>query len=309
MDLNELSLDYLVTKPASARIAVLLALFFIILLLAYLLLIKPRMVQLASVQKQQGDLKISYQRQQGMASKLSAYQEELKSMQVMENSLLAQLTSVSELSSLIAVIAKLGAQNGLEMNLLKPAPETKQELYIVMPINISVTGDYHHLALFLSQIAALKKIVTLDDISIQSVATSTTLLMKLRATAYRYSGDKVTRSDNNELPKLRLFVPTVYTAATGRSPFDVPTMQFNGSKESLASYALQALQMVGTVEKEGEIWALVATADQMIFRVAVGMQLGEREGKVVAIDQRKIDVVQTLQNGVNKEVSLKLSEG
>jgi len=61
-----------------------------------------------------------------------------------------------------------------------------------MSINIAVAGDYHHLALFISQLSALQKILTFDDFTITGLNQtekddSGLTLLEMNATAKVYT--------------------------------------------------------------------------------------------------------------------------
>ncbi|MEE9596405.1 MAG: type 4a pilus biogenesis protein PilO, partial [Acidiferrobacterales bacterium] len=60
------------------------------------------------------------------------------------------------------------------------------EFYAELPISIKVTGSYHELANFVSDVAALPRIVTFGDITIASDKKSAKLLMSAKAKTYRY---------------------------------------------------------------------------------------------------------------------------
>ncbi len=114
--------------------------------------------------------------------------------------------------------------------------------------------------------------------------------------------------------------PYLYSAGAMRSPFDVPRPQTNSSenapdmnrpKEFLESYALDSLHMVGTLEKDGQTWALISTPNNMIYRVKIGSHMGENYGEVTAISNSQVDLQETVPNGVGgwskRFVSLSLS--
>ncbi len=206
MELNELNFETVGSWPAATRLICLLVVFLLISVLGYMGLIKPRMASLAQASATQADLQTTYQVKYRQAADLPAYNEQLKQMQVLLRNMLAQLTTPAEIPQLIDSISKLGSANGLEINLVKPDQEVEKDFYAEMPIDISVMGDYHSLALFVSQVASLQKIVTFNDFTIslakpvtqanaapgetpkQSVSSkgSNVLVMDATARTYRY---------------------------------------------------------------------------------------------------------------------------
>jgi type IV pilus assembly protein PilO len=70
--------------------------------------------------------------------------------------------------------------------LFKPEKENPKEFYAELPISIKVRGTYHELANFISDVAALPRIVTFGDITIGAEKKSNKLLMTAKAKTYRY---------------------------------------------------------------------------------------------------------------------------
>ena len=67
--------------------------------------------------------------------------------------------------------------------------------------------------------------------------------------------------------------------------------------EALEKFPLDALQLVGTMQIDAHVWALVSVPDGQIHRVAEGNYLGQNNGKVVAIDldQNALEIEELLQ--------------
>jgi type IV pilus assembly protein PilO len=76
---------------------------------------------------------------------------------------------------------------GLVFNQFKPANPRTDEFYITLPISISVSGTYHQLAEFISDLAALPRIVTLGDMTISGGGPDGTALnMSAQLFTYQY---------------------------------------------------------------------------------------------------------------------------
>lgn len=83
------------------------------------------------------------------------------------SALLKQLPNKSEMEALLVDINQAGLGRGLQFELFKPAEnETINEFYAELPVTLRVTGNYHDIGAFTSDIAQLSRIVTLNDISI-----------------------------------------------------------------------------------------------------------------------------------------------
>ena len=94
---------------------------------------------------------------------------------------LTQVPTDFEIPNLIEDISKLGIANGLKFELIQPETEIKDGLLTVLPIKIVVTGQYHQLAKFITQIAMLQQIVILGDFMASHSTMATNHLQKWRA--------------------------------------------------------------------------------------------------------------------------------
>jgi type IV pilus assembly protein PilO len=191
MDLNELSFDRLGSWPIRVRIVALTGAFVFTLILGYLFLIRSRLTQLHNLEKQQSSLKSWYQSKHQQVIALPEYEDQLISMQKTVTTLNSQLITANEISKLIDMISKLAIANNLEINLIKPGQKSTKDFYTAMPISIVMTGDYHHFALFISQLSALQKILVFDDFTMITLnrkakddSDLTLLEMNVTATVY-----------------------------------------------------------------------------------------------------------------------------
>ncbi len=109
------------------------------------------------------------------------------------------------------------------------------------------------------------------------------------------------------------FVPTdedteVMVATDSAGPRPDP----NRRKEELESFPLDALKMVGTLDQNNAVWALVQSPDGTIHRVKSGNYLGHNDGKIISIEEEKINVKELIPNGsggyLERQASLALGE-
>ncbi len=103
------------------------------------------------------------------AAKLDLYKEQLAEMKATFGALLRQLPEKTDVESLIVDISQTALANGLEVKKFKPSQEIKKGFYAELPISLQVTGTYHELALFISGVAALPRIVTIHNMKLQPV--------------------------------------------------------------------------------------------------------------------------------------------
>ncbi len=75
------------------------------------------------------------------------------------------------------------------------------------------------------------------------------------------------------------------------------TPDHNRTAEFLEGFPLDSLRMVGTVNQNNEQWALIRIPDGAVHRVKVGNYLGKNYGKVINIEERRVVVMEIIENG------------
>lgn len=117
---------------------------------------------------------------------LDAYRKQLDDIEKSFGTLLKQLPSKSEMEALLTDINQAGLGRGLQFELFKPAAiESVSEFYAELPITIRVTGSYHDMGAFASDISKLSRIVLLNDVNLVQ-STGGVLSMDAVAKTYRY---------------------------------------------------------------------------------------------------------------------------
>ena len=152
----------------------------------YWFLLADELAQYDQEQVKETGLKDAYLNKKGMAINLSAYKLQMDEMHQAFGTLLRQLPNKTEVPNLLVDITQAGLGRGLNFVLFKPEKEKPQEFYAELPINIKVTGGYHELGQFVSDLAALPRIVTIGNIDIAADAKSSLLTMSAVARTFRY---------------------------------------------------------------------------------------------------------------------------
>lgn len=182
-ELNELDFDQIAAWPFEVKIVVALFVSIIALIGGYYTLVKDKLPLLEKVQLQEVDLKASYQGKYNIAVNLPAYQEQLKRLEKDFSSMLKSLPTSNETPGLLDDITFVGTSAGLTFKLLNWQKEVPKEFYTELPIQIEVTGNYHAFGKFVSDIAALPRIVTVHDFEVSQELSN--LKLKLAAKTYR----------------------------------------------------------------------------------------------------------------------------
>ena len=97
-----------------------------------------------------------------LAVNLESYKQQRQEIEQSFGALLKQLPNKSEMDALLIDINQAGLGRGLAFELFKPAEkENITEFYAELPVNIKVTGNYHDLGAFASDVAKMPRIVLL----------------------------------------------------------------------------------------------------------------------------------------------------
>jgi type IV pilus assembly protein PilO len=186
-DLRRLDPKSIGSWPALPKLGILALLFVAIVVGSYFLDWQGQLEAIdASVKKEQA-LKTTFIDKKKRAIDLDAYKKRLADIEKSFGTLLKQLPSKSEMEALLTDINQAGLGRGLQFELFKPAAsETVSEFYAELPINIRITGSYHDMGAFASDISKLSRIVLLNDVSLALSPKEGGLTMDAVAKTYRY---------------------------------------------------------------------------------------------------------------------------
>ncbi|MCW8469481.1 type 4a pilus biogenesis protein PilO [Fluoribacter gormanii] len=193
INLNELTLENLGQWPLLVKGCVLIVVSILIIALGYWLIIKDNFIQFDQLQAQEVTLKTDFESKQRQLINLPAYRQQLQIMTERFAQMLKQLPEKNQMPGLLEAISKTGVASGLRFELFAPQPEVLHDFYIELPIKISVVGTYFQLAMFISRVAEMDRIVTLHDFTIERVSSKDNkavsedeLIMSITAKIYRY---------------------------------------------------------------------------------------------------------------------------
>lgn len=180
--------------PGWAHIAAATLAMIVILGAGSYVLVKPKYEDLGVEQQKEQSLRAEFERKQKKVAALDAYKAQLAEMERNFGDMLKQLPSKSEVANLLNDISQTRIASGLEEELFQPQPEIPKEFYAELPNKIVVTGDYHEMGQFVSGVAALPRIVVIDEVEIKPAnapkpgesAAKVPLRMTALAKTYRY---------------------------------------------------------------------------------------------------------------------------
>ena len=193
IDLNNLDFSNIGSWPTAVKITLIVIVCAGVAAAGFFLDIQKQIENLERAEKQELTLKQEFENKQAKAVNLDAYKQQLKEIEESFGAMLRQLPSKTEVEGLLVDISQTGLASGIEFELFKPQSERFIEFYAELPITMKMTGTYHEFGSFVSGVAALPRIVTLHNISIEGgKGKDDRLTMDVTAKTYRYL-------DENEL--------------------------------------------------------------------------------------------------------------
>ena len=172
--------------PWAVKIGALLLIFIVIQVLAYVLVWKDQTEQIEKGREDVAKQKETFLEKKKLAVNLEAYKQQRQEIEQAFGALLKQLPNKSEMDALLIDINQAGLGRGLAFELFKPSErENVTEFYAELPVNIKVTGNYHDLGAFASDVAKMPRIVLLTDLKIDPTKEGN-LSMEAVAKTYRY---------------------------------------------------------------------------------------------------------------------------
>jgi len=177
------------TWHAAPKILVLLAILAGIPLGGYFAINQGQLEELDLGQQKEVKLKDDYVNKKKQAINLDLHRQQLREIDTQFGALLKQLPNKSQMDALLVDINQAGLGRGLQFELFRPAAsETRRDFYAELPITVKVTGNYHVMGAFASDVGQLSRIVTLNDVSI-SAGNDGNLTMDAVARTFRYLDD------------------------------------------------------------------------------------------------------------------------
>ena len=153
--------------PVLPKIGALFILLLLLVFAGYWFDWQNQLDELARDRNKEQELRTAFLDKKRQAVNLDEYRNQLAEIEESFGEMLKQLPNKSEMEGLLTDINQAGLGRGLHFELFRPATaETRSEFYAELPITIKLTGNYHDIGAFASDISQLSRIVTLNDIAL-----------------------------------------------------------------------------------------------------------------------------------------------
>ncbi len=171
--------------PALPRYLMFVAISVLFVVVLWFLWLNTSEQELTAEQATEVKLREEYKVKLGKAVNLEALKKQREQVLQYVTQLEKQLPSKAEMDALLSDINQAGLGRSLQFDLFRPGQVAVRDYYAELPIAVRVTGRYHDIGAFASDIANLSRIVTLNNLSILP-GKEGTLTMDATAKTFRY---------------------------------------------------------------------------------------------------------------------------
>lgn len=205
-DFNQIDFNNAGSLPLPVKAVLLGTLLVLLVGAGYWFMWSPALEELESAKQKEVGLRQVFLDKKRQAINLDAYKQQMVDIEKTFGALLRQLPDKSKMDGLLTDINQAGLERGLDFELFKPGKESIKDFYAEMPITIKVTGTYHDLGAFATDISKLSRIVTLNDLAISATGKDdkeTKLVMDAVAKTYRYLDASETAGKKKSSKKIK----------------------------------------------------------------------------------------------------------
>ncbi len=159
-------LDKIAKAPPAVKYGGLAGLVVLLSVLNFFFGIQPLQDSIAEQENQQRGLDRQLAEKQEIAQNLN---ERRREMDILEQKLAEALTELPEkkdIDELLAQLNDIGKKSGLEISRVEPGGETNATFFAKIPIKMSVSGNFHEIAMFMQEIANMRRIVNVNNIKL-----------------------------------------------------------------------------------------------------------------------------------------------
>jgi len=175
------------------KVGILFGLAIVVTASAYFFLIQPEMEELDSIRQQLEAARGTLAEKQLIADNLNERRRDMDRLEQQLQEALIQLPEKKDTEDLLAQLNDVGKKSGLVISKIVPGTETTRTFFSEIPIGVSVTGNYHEIALFLQEISKLRRIVNVSELKLTTPVQRNDkvfLTSTFVATTFRFSESK-----------------------------------------------------------------------------------------------------------------------
>ncbi|MCH7599498.1 MAG: type 4a pilus biogenesis protein PilO [Myxococcales bacterium] len=181
--------EKLAKVPKQIRLGVVVAIIVGVMTGYYFMIYQDKSIELLNLQGQAEELQRKLNKVRVIASNLDEFEQEVAKLERDLSLVVKQLPSRKEFETLLRDISTAGKKVGVAIKSIERKDEVSHGFYAEVPFKLELEGEYHNIARFFEQMAALRRIVNMGSMDIKIVSESdagTTLNVKGMATTFRF---------------------------------------------------------------------------------------------------------------------------
>ncbi len=161
-------LDRIAKAPPAAKYGSVAGIVLLLSALNFFFAVQPLQDQIAEQENQQRNLDRQLAEKQEIAQNLNERRREMDILEQRLAEALTELPEKKEIDELLAQLNDVGKKAGLEISRVEPGAEAPATFFSKIPIRMAVSGNYHEIAMFLQEIANMRRIVNVNNIRLAS---------------------------------------------------------------------------------------------------------------------------------------------
>ncbi|MCA3016365.1 MAG: type 4a pilus biogenesis protein PilO [Myxococcaceae bacterium] len=176
--------------PIAAKAGIIVGVIVLVTGANYFLFVEAVESQIVSETARGGTLDQTYAEKKEIADNLIERRREMDQLEQRLQEALTELPERKDLDELLAQLNDVGRKSGLELTRVTPGVEASENFYFRIPINMTVKGEYHELALFMQEVSQLKRIVNVNNIKLGTPTEKNgkvVLASEFQATTFRFA--------------------------------------------------------------------------------------------------------------------------
>ena len=155
----------------------------------FFFLVQPEEERIAQMEGTKAQLEVQLAEKKEIAQNLTERRKELDLLDQKLQEALTELPEKKDIDELLAQLNDVGKKSGLEIAQVSPGQESNANFYAQIPIRVQVSGNYHEVAMFLQEIANMRRIVNVNNIKLggaQARGDKMILTSDFLATTFRF---------------------------------------------------------------------------------------------------------------------------
>ncbi len=150
--------------PLAAKVGILVVIAAGVTAGTYFMLIDPLETEIQGLHAKQASLDQTLLEKKEIADNLNERRREMDQLEQKLQDALTELPEKKDIDELLAQLNDVGKKAGLEITRVVPGTEAMESFYARIPVQMSVLGNYHEIALFLQEVANMRRIVNVNNI-------------------------------------------------------------------------------------------------------------------------------------------------